>query len=137
MIERNAQVVGCRRNPFLNRQLSCQLDEVASMPIDKCLASLLIYSYSFDSKTFSLGHGFPTKCCVDRLKSQSGADTRPRFAGLGSLTSGLEPKAATSGWPPSTPTIYISVCSAISNASSTSIPRYLTVLSSFRCPKSS
>ena len=38
------------------------------MPIDKCLASLLIYSYSFDSKIFSLGNGFPTKCCVDRLK---------------------------------------------------------------------
>jgi hypothetical protein len=34
------------------------------------LAALLIYSYSFDSKTFSPGNGFPAKRCVDRLKSQ-------------------------------------------------------------------
>ncbi len=32
---------------------------------------------------------------------------------------------------------YTSVCSAISSASSTSIPRYLTVLSSFVCPSNS
>jgi hypothetical protein len=49
------------------------------MPIDKCLASLLIYSYSFDSKTFSLGNGFPTKCCIDRLKSPPEADVPERF----------------------------------------------------------
>jgi hypothetical protein len=53
-----------------NRQLGCQLDEVARIPIDKRLASLLIYSYSFDLKTFSLRNDFRIKCCVDRLRSQ-------------------------------------------------------------------
>src|SRR5262252_7667846 len=33
--------------------------------------------------------------------------------------------------------LYTSVCSAISKASSTSMPRYLTVLSSLLCPSSS
>jgi hypothetical protein len=32
--------------------------------------------------------------------------------------------------------IYTSVCSAISSASSTSMPRYRTVLSNFMCPSS-
>ena len=50
-----------------NRQLGCQLDEVARIPIDKRLASLLIYSYSFDSNTFSRSNVVPRKCCIDRL----------------------------------------------------------------------
>jgi hypothetical protein len=38
--------------------LGCQLDEVPSILIGKCLVSLPIYSYSFDSNTFSLRNDF-------------------------------------------------------------------------------
>jgi len=69
MSERIPRKVGSRGNPYLNRRSGCQLGKVASISIDKCSASLKIYSYSSDSKTFLRDNGFPTKCCVDQLRS--------------------------------------------------------------------
>jgi len=74
MIEQKAQKVDSAGNPCLNRRSGCQLDKVASISIDRRLASLQIFSYSFDSKSFFLRNGYPTKCCIDRLKRQPEAD---------------------------------------------------------------
>jgi hypothetical protein len=74
----------------------------------------------------------PQKAQVVRIKieavSLDSTSMAPSFDGP--LLAGQRPSSPAAA---TSPRDYTSVCSAISSASSTSIPRYLTVLSSFVC----
>jgi len=52
-LEQKAQIVGSRGNPRLNRRSGCQWDEVASIPIEKRLASLRILAIPLIQNHFS------------------------------------------------------------------------------------
>ncbi len=75
--------------PRQNRRSGCQLGKVASIFIGKRSVTHLNFSYSSDSKAFLRDNGFPTKCCVDRLKSQPIAALQTNYT----RTAAIERKA--------------------------------------------
>jgi hypothetical protein len=54
--------------------VKCELLHLTSSNHSSLSLSLLIFSYSFDSKTFSLRNDFRIMCCIDRLNRQPQSD---------------------------------------------------------------